>query len=114
MSDSVGPMMNMLRNSARPASTWLGGTEVSPSALRVMLNTTKILVKLVHSNNNAGATERTVIAIIMTTALLGLPFVPLMSTVTLPPGAVLPGAVGAVGAFGAVGPTGAAGRATTV
>ena len=51
---AVGPMMNRLRNSARPASTWLGGTLVRPSALRVMLRTTKILVKHVHSSSSGG------------------------------------------------------------
>src|SRR3954447_12840232 len=104
MADTVGPMMNRLMNRARPAITWLGGMLVSPSALRVMPSTTKILVKQVQSSSRAGATDSSVSAIRTTIELLGLP--PTMSTLTVP------GFAGALGATGGLGGAGAAGRAT--
>src|SRR2546430_15827222 len=112
----TGPMMNRLRNSASPASAWFGGTVVSPSALRTMLSTTKILVKLVQSSNSAGATDSTVIASRMTIELLGFPSAPLICTptVALPLPVLLPagptGGVGAAGAAGGGGGGGGAGR----
>src|SRR3954447_21660861 len=102
---STGPMTNRLRNSDKPASTWFGGTEFSPSALRVRDSTTKILVKLVTSNSSEGATVRTVIVRSSTSDWLGF-WAPRL-TVTVPG---LAGADGAVGGFGAVG---AAAVATT-
>src|SRR4051812_13984513 len=60
MAETVGPMMNRLRNRARPATTWLGGMLVRPRALRVMPRTMKTLVNDVHSSSRAGATESTV------------------------------------------------------
>src|SRR5882757_4109595 len=102
MADSTGPMMNMLRNSARPASTWLGGTLDRPSALRVMLSTTNTLVKLVQSRSSAGATDSTVIAMMMVIVLLGLP--PLTVTFTVPEESLAPfGPTGGTGAGGATG-----------
>src|SRR4051812_37462099 len=97
MSDSVGPMMNMVRNNARPASTWFGGTVVKPSALRVIPSTTKIFVKDVHSSR-AGATESRVSASRIVSELVGFTFVPLTSTLT----------VGADGLTAGLGGTGAA------
>src|SRR5260370_25886808 len=109
--DTTGPIMNRLRNRARPASTWLGGTLVRPSALRVSDSTTKIFVKLVHSSSRAGATDSTVSASMMTIELLGLPDgpdTPLTPTVTvLPELAALPEA-GPAGPAGPVSPAGAA------
>ncbi len=64
-------MMKRLRNSARPASTWFGGTPVRPSAFRVSASTTKILVKLVIISSSAGATDSTVSASRTTIELLG-------------------------------------------
>src|SRR5260370_30031565 len=108
--DTTGPIMNRLRNRARPASTWLGGTLVRPSALRVSDSTTKIFVKLVHSSSRAGATDSTVSASMMTIELLGLPDgpdTPLPPTATaLPQLAALPEA-GPAGPAGPVGPAGA-------
>src|SRR3954469_22020774 len=101
--DSTGPMMNRLRNSDRPASTWFGGTELRPSAFRVSERTTKIFVKLVTSSSSDGATARTVI--VRSSVRLWLGFWPPRFTVTVP------GLVGALGALGAVGPAGAVGAA---
>src|SRR3954451_259711 len=100
MSDSVGPMMNMVRNNARPASTWFGGTVVKPSALRVIPSTTKIFVKDVQSSSRAGATESRVSASRIVSELLGFTVVPSMSTLT-------------VGAAGAPAGRGGAGAAST-
>ena len=69
--EMTGAMMNRLRNSDRPASTWLGGTPCSPSAFRVNDRTTKILVKLVVISRTAGTTDSSVIASRTTIELLG-------------------------------------------
>src|SRR6185437_3262651 len=71
----------MLRKSASPASTWVGGVDPRPSAFRVRPSTTKILVKLVIISSRAGATDSAVIARMTVIELLGLPLVP--GTVTL-------------------------------
>src|SRR5690349_19160251 len=105
-------MTNRLRNSARPAITWFGGTAMSPSAFRVMDRTTKILVNAVVMSSSAGATDRAVIARITTIDPLGLPSTPLTSTETTGPSPVSGSAVGAPdGAEGSVGAVGAAGPA---
>src|SRR4051794_31515915 len=96
----TGAMMNRLRNSARPASTWLGGTPCSPRAFRVNDRTTKILVKLVVISRTAGTTDRSVTASRMTIELLGAPFTPLTATVTV---SATPGGTAGVGTKGAVG-----------
>src|SRR5918911_550623 len=70
--ESTGLITNRVRNSAMPASTWFGGTVVSPSALRVRDSTTRILVKLVHMSSSAGATPSAVSARIATIEVLGL------------------------------------------
>src|SRR3954447_7304483 len=103
-------MMNMLRNNASPASTWLGGTVVMPSALRVMPSTTKTFVKLVQSSSRAGATDSSVSPSRMVSDVLGCTFVPSTSTLTV-------GGVGDTAGLGGAGaaststPTGAAGAA---
>src|SRR3954451_22612301 len=78
---STGPITNMLRNSDSPASTWFGGTDCSPSALRVSDSTTKILVKLVTSSSSDGAMASSVIASSNVTDELGL--LPPTCTVTV-------------------------------
>ena len=65
-------MMNRLRNSASPASTWLGGVCWRPSALRVRPSTTRILVKLVQVSRIAGSSESRVSPISIVTDVLGL------------------------------------------
>src|SRR5581483_758355 len=118
--DSTGPITNRLRKSDSPASTWLGGTDCSPSALRVSDSTTKILVKLVTISSRDGATASTVTNISTDSDWLGLP--PPTLTVTDPSlllvGASPAGAdglAGAEGAAGAVGPAvGAAAEATAL
>ena len=65
-------MMNRLRNSARPASTWFGGIVGVPSAFRVSDSTTITLVNAVHSTSRAGAIDRTVSSRMMLTVWLGL------------------------------------------
>src|SRR4051794_26523397 len=105
MAETVGPMMNRLRNSASPASTWLGGMLVRPSALRVIPRTMKILVNDVQSSSRAGATESTVRPIMMTSEVAGL----------LPSGLVpltLRLMLGCVGFTGGVGEGARSGRAT--
>src|SRR5690606_34536585 len=108
-SPTTGAMMNRLRNSARPASTWFGGTPVIPNAFRVSASTTKILVKLVIISSSDGATESKVMVSRTTTGLLGVPSMPLMSidTVGSPDGGA-----GSAGATGALGPTGSTANAT--
>src|SRR5256885_9593114 len=109
MSLSTGPMMNRLRKSASPASTWFGGTEVRPSAFRTIDRTTKIFVKLVHMSSRAGATESTVSAIRMTIELDGLPFGPLTWTPTVAPPVPVELVTGPTGGVGAAGTAGAGG-----
>ena len=72
----TGPITKMLRKSASPASTWVGGVEPRPRAFRVRPSTTKILVKLVIISSRAGATDSAVIARMTVIELLGLPLVP--------------------------------------
>ena len=96
----TGPMMNRLRNSDSPASTWFGGTVVRPSALRVSDSTTKILVKLVTINRTEGATDSTVTSSRMLTDWLGL--VPRLTPMVSCGGETV-GDAGADGATGAVG-----------
>src|SRR6476646_6099603 len=76
-------MMNRLRNSATPASTWFGGMVGVPRALRVSDRTTMTLVNEVVSTSSAGATERTVSSR-MLTVWLGLPPTGSSFTETLP------------------------------
>src|SRR5512144_2461471 len=98
MASSVGPMTKRERNSASPTSTWFGGTLCVPMALRANDNTTTIFVNAVHIRRIAGATPSTVISTMIVRTWLGLPGT---DTVTsLPPAAVVPGAVGAVGPVG--------------
>ncbi len=92
----TGLMTKKLMNIDSPASTWFGGTDVNPSAFRVIDKTTKILVKLVISSSNDGATETTVSSSRIEIDVLGLPPT---STVSEP----LPPAVDTVGLDGAVG-----------
>jgi flagellar biosynthetic protein FliP len=61
-----------VRNSAIPVSTWLGGDDARPRALRVSDSTTSILVNEVTSSSADGAMDSTVIARIRVTAWLGL------------------------------------------
>src|SRR6266542_2762090 len=95
-------MMNRLMNSASPAMTWLGGTLVRPSALRVIERTTNTFVNDVHISNRAGATDRTVSPSRMTMELLGLPPPTSMFTTPLSPPSP-PGTRGWVGAAGGAG-----------
>src|SRR3989440_1518057 len=107
---STGPMTNRLMKRARPARTWFGGTDVSPSAFRTIESTTKIFVKLVHISSRAGATDRTVSVSRMTIELDGSPSGPLTWTPTVapPPVVLFAGPTGGVGAAGTAGATGAA------
>ena len=95
--------MNKLKNNARPTSTWFGGMVCNPSAFRVSDKTTTIFVKLVHSINAAGANEITVIIKMMTIDWLGLPFTPLIETLTVELLGVL-GLVGPAGPLGSFAP----------
>src|SRR3954447_23916268 len=101
--DRTGPMMNRLRNSDSPASTWFGGTDWSPSALRVSESTTKILVKLVTSNSSDGAIVMTVSSSSRVSDWLGL----LPPTLTVTDPAPPLGVLGPFGPFGAVADVGA-------
>ncbi len=53
-------MTKRLRNNERPITTWLGGIDGSPSALRVSESTITMRVKLVSMTSSAGATASTV------------------------------------------------------
>jgi hypothetical protein len=53
-------MMNRLRNSDSPTSTWFGGMACTPRALRVSDSTMTMRVKLVISTSRAGASDMTV------------------------------------------------------
>ena len=77
-------MMNRLRNSASPASTWFGGIVGRPSALRVSDSTTIILVKRCTAGAAPGATDSTVSSRMMLTVWLGLPTPGSRLTETLP------------------------------
>src|SRR5690348_2677089 len=97
-------MMNSDRNSASPISTWFGGMDGVPSALRVSDNTTTILVNEVQSRRTAGATPSTVTSRMICRTWLCCP-----GTLTVTLGSL--GSLGAVGDFGPLGvtdPTGAA------
>ncbi len=54
MSPITGAMTNRERKSASPASTWFGGTPLSPSAFLASASTTKILVKAVVMSSSDG------------------------------------------------------------
>src|SRR3954469_8190286 len=98
MASNVGPMTNSERNSASPTSTWFGGTDCVPMALRTSDSTTTIFVNAVHMSRIAGATPSTVMSAMIETTWLGWP-----GTFTDPDGWV--------GACGPVGLAGGAGRA---
>src|SRR3954447_713067 len=70
--DSVGLMMNRLRNRASPTTTWLGGIDCSPRALRVSESTMTMRVKLVIIINRAGAIDSSVSATMIVMLSLGL------------------------------------------
>ncbi len=95
-------MMNRLRNSASPASTWLGGICCRPSALRVRPSTTRILVKLVQVSRIAGTSESRVSPSSARIGVLGFLVRSLICTVTSPSVDVpVPrGPVGPLGPFG--------------
>src|SRR4051812_4206047 len=96
MASNVGPMTNSERNSASPTSTWFGGTDWVPMALRTRDSTTTILVNAVHMSRIAGATPSTVMSAMIETTWLGCP-----GTLTETDDCVgAPGPVGLVGAFG--------------
>src|SRR3978361_465187 len=95
-----GPITKIVRNSAIPGSTWLGGELCSPRALRVSDSTTSILVNEVTSSSADGAIDSTVIARIRVTAWLGL-LPPTEMFTPLPAGTGGVGGVGATGALGA-------------
>src|SRR3954453_5813983 len=94
-------MTNMDRNSDSPASTWLGGTVLSPSAFRVIDRTMKILVKLVTSRSSDGVTDSNVTSSKMFSDVLGL--LPTL-TVKSGPSPVGAGVLGPVGPFGSANP----------
>src|SRR4051812_2574236 len=77
-------MMNRLRKSASPASTWLGGIVGVPKAFRVSDRTTITFVNAVQSTSRAGAIDSTVSSRMMLTVWLGLPTPGSRSTETLP------------------------------
>src|SRR4051812_30455387 len=96
MASNVGPMTNSERNSASPTSTWLGGTDCVPIALRTSDSTTTIFVNAVHMSRIAGATPSTVMSAMIETTWLGCP-----GTFTETDGCFgVPGPVGLAGAFG--------------
>src|SRR3954470_21227834 len=97
MASNVGPMTNSERNSASPTSTWFGGTDCVPMALRTRDSTTTIFVNAVHMSRIAGATPSTVMSAMIETTWLGCP-----GTFTETWGSL--GLVGPVGFAGAFGP----------
>src|SRR3954467_7777720 len=97
MASNVGPMTNSERNSASPTSTWFGGTDCVPMALRTRDSTTTIFVNAVHMSRIAGATPSTVMSAMIETTWLGCPG-------TLTDTAGQAGFRGPVGLVGAVGP----------
>src|SRR3954447_24277994 len=70
--DSVGLMMNRLRNRASPTTTWLGGIDCRPRALRVSESTMTMRVKLVIIMSSAGAIDISVSATMIVRLSLGL------------------------------------------
>src|SRR5947209_9180745 len=70
--DSVGLITNRLRNRASPTTTWLGGIDCSPRALRVSESTMTMRVKLVIIINRAGAIDSSVSATMIVMLSLGL------------------------------------------
>src|SRR5689334_24869319 len=80
----TGDMMKRLTNSAMPAITWLGGTLLRPSALRVMDRTTKTLVKAVVMSSSDGAIDSRVSRMMMVIDWLGC--TPPTSMLTVPSG----------------------------
>src|SRR4051812_18582391 len=100
MASNVGPMTNSERNSASPTSTWFGGTDCVPMALRTRDSTTTIFVNAVHMSRIAGATPSTVMSAMIETTWLGWP-----GTFTDTDGWVgFPGPVGLAVAAGALPP----------
>src|SRR5436190_21256511 len=96
MASNVGPMTNSERNSASPTSTWFGGTDCVPIALRTSDSTTTIFVNAVHMSRIAGATPSTVISAMIETTWLGCP-----GTLTETAGRLgWPGPLGFVGVVG--------------
>src|SRR4051794_16342306 len=106
MASNVGPMTNSERKSASPTSTWFGGTDCVPIALRTSDSTTTIFVNAVHMSRIAGATPSTVISPMIETTWLGCPG-------TLTETADEAGVRGPVGFAGAVGPDAAGADAGT-
>src|SRR3954465_14054742 len=94
---STGLITNRLRNSERPTTTWLGGIDCSPKALRVSDSTMTMRVKLVIIISRAGATDNRVRATMMVMLSLGFDseFPRLIDTC---PGVAAGAAVGTVGA----------------
>ena len=63
---SVGAITKRLRNIERPMTTWFGGIDVRPIALRVRERTITMRVKLVSITISAGAMASTVSMRMMT------------------------------------------------
>src|SRR3954467_15234597 len=103
MAVSTGVMMNRLRKSASPASTWFGGDCCRPRALRVRPSTTRILVKLVQVSTMAGSSESRVIVRMTDTDELGLSVRPLSLTLTSLESRFCLGPFGPAGSAGAAG-----------
>src|SRR3954453_14168104 len=97
IASNVGPMTNSDRNRASPTSTWFGGTDCVPIALRTRDSTTTIFVNAMHISRIAGATPSTVISAMIETTWLGSP-----GTLTSTDGCW--GAVGPAGFVGELGP----------
>src|SRR5689334_17520723 len=91
-------MMKSERKSASPTSTWFGGTDGVPRALRVSESTTTILVNDVQSSSTDGATPIRVTSRMIESTWLRCPGT---LTVTLPFFTV--GDCGPVGSVGATG-----------